>query len=107
MAEGPGAPRPEGHLRAGLQSAGAQRPLESTWAGPGMSPGPGAACVLFPDQGGADPRCWRPAPLLTLGAGPAALACRDVVGDPARWSGAPRPGCAAARLGTGVPGTLV
>lgn len=93
MAEGPGASRPEGHLRAGLQSAGAQRPLESTWAGPGMSPGPGAACVLLPDQGGADPHCWRPAPLLTLGSGPAALACRDVVGDPARWSGVPRPSC--------------
>lgn len=110
MVEGPGARQPEGHLRAGLQSARAQPDSRGRCLGQSRDKCRRGGCLgPLPDRGAPDPWCWRPSWLLTLGAGPAALACRDVQGDPARWSGVhvPRTGCTWLSIsGTGVPGTL-
>lgn len=109
MAEGPAARRPEGHLRARLQSAGAQPDSRGCCLGRSRDESRTGGRLGPPRPRGSDPRCWRPSWLLTLGAGPAALACRDAQGHPARCSGVhvPRPGCTWLSIsGTGVPGTL-
>ena len=107
VANGPGARRPEGHLRAGLlQSAGAQPDSRGRCLGRSRDKSRMGGCLgPLLNRGAPFPRCW----LLILGAGPATLACRDAQGDPARWSGVhvPRTGCTwLSTSGTGVLGTL-